>query len=242
MAMPAMTVETFTKHREARNGADWQWEWWFEGSQWFGLRVQAKRLKRLKSRRLGYDLGFNKGKQLDLLLRDAAHSGLRAAYVLYKGPELDLSAFGSVCSRLPRTPESFGVTLLPASVAEDLVRQGQEDFGTVASVSRPWSCLAGCGWSQCGRWGRYEDELSAKAGGDLSVWAAMSYRYIEGAWKADPERGGISELGLRSHPPGYVANLLGRETTGAMVDNVREDPRLPARVGAVAIFRAGSSD
>jgi hypothetical protein len=41
MAMPAMTVTTFTKHREARNGADWQWEWWCEGSQWFGLRVQA---------------------------------------------------------------------------------------------------------------------------------------------------------------------------------------------------------
>ena len=36
MAMPPMTVETFTKQREARNGADWQWEWWFEGRQWFG--------------------------------------------------------------------------------------------------------------------------------------------------------------------------------------------------------------
>lgn len=152
MAMPAMTVETFTKHREARNGADWQWEWWFEGRQWFGLRVQAKRLKRLKSRRLGYDLGYKSGKQLDLLLRDA--------------------------------------------------------------------------------------EPPTSAGGDLSVWAASSYRYIEGTRQADPERGRAPELGLRNRPPNYVTNLLGRGTATATTDDVREDPRLPARVGTVTVFRA----
>ena len=233
MAMPAMTVETFTKHQEGRNGADWQWEWWFEGRQWFGLRVQAKRLKRLKSGRLGYDLGYKSSKQLDLLLDDAAHSGLRAAYVLYN--DRDLSAFGSGCSRLPREPETFGVTLLPASVAKELVRQGHDDFATVARVSRPWSCLAGCGLSECDRWGRYENELPAKAGGDLSVWAAMSYRYIEGGRQAEHIR--IPELGLRKRPPGYVENLLGRDTTGTLADNAPEDPRLPARVGAVTIFR-----
>lgn len=58
IAMPAMTVKAFTKRQEGRNGADWQWEWWFEGRQWFGLRVQAKRLKLLKSGRFGYDLGL----------------------------------------------------------------------------------------------------------------------------------------------------------------------------------------
>jgi hypothetical protein len=237
MAMPAMTVETFTKRQEARNGADWQWEWWFEGRQWFGLRVQAKRLKRLNSRRLGYDLGYKSGKQLDLLISDAAHSGLRAAYVLYNGLELDLSAFGSGCGRLPREPESFGVTLLPASVAKELVEQGRDDFATVAGVSRPWSCLAGCHWSECDRWGRYENELSAETGGDLSAWAAMSYRYIEGVRRADPARSGIPELGFRKRPPDYVENLLGRGTTAGLVDNVPEDPRLPARVGAVTIFR-----
>jgi hypothetical protein len=237
MAMPAMTVQTFTKRREARNGADWQWEWWFEGRQWFGLRVQAKRLKRLKSERLGYDLGYKSGKQLDLLISDAAHSGLRAAYVLYNGRELDLSAFGSGCGRLPREPESYGVTLLPASVAKELVKQGRDDFATAADVSRPWSCLAGCGWSECGRrWG-YEHELLTKMGGDLSVWAAMSYRYIEGVRQANPARIGDPELGLRNRPPDYVENLPSRGSTATLVDDVPEDPWLPARVGAVTIFR-----
>ena len=160
---------------------------------------------------------------------------MRAAYVLYDGGELDVSAFDGGCGRLPRVPESFGVTLLPASVAEELVRKGKDDFAAVAGASRPWSCLAGCGWPECER---YEDEFPAKAGGDLSLWAAMSYRSIEGARQADPGRVGVPELGLRKRPPGYVADLLSRGATADLVDNVREDPRLPARVGAVTVFRA----
>lgn len=237
MAMPAMAVETFTKRQEARNGADWQWEWWFEGRQWFGLRVQAKRLKRLKSGRFGYDLGYRSGKQLDLLISDAARSGLRAAYVLYNGRELDLSAVGGGCDLLPWEPESFGVTLLPASVAKKLVEHGRDDFATVAGFSRPWSCLAGCHGSECGRQWRYEDELPAKAGDDLSVWAAMNYRYIEGVRQANRTRTGSPDLGLRDRPPDYVENLPRRGTTATLADKVPEDPLLPARVGAVTIFR-----
>ena len=60
-ALPVMIVRTFTKRQAARTGADWQWEWWFEGRRWFGLRVQAKRLKRLPSGQLGYDLGYQRG-------------------------------------------------------------------------------------------------------------------------------------------------------------------------------------
>jgi hypothetical protein len=158
--------------------------------------------------------------------------------VLYNGRELDVSAFDSSCGRLPRVPESFGVTLLAAPVAEELVRQGRDDFATVAGVSRPWSCIAGCNWPGCRRQERYQDDPPAKEGGDLSAWAATSYRHIEGARQANPERGSVPELGLRKRPPDYVANLLGRDTAAAMADNVREVPRLPARVGAVTIFRA----
>src|SRR5260370_34369693 len=57
-ALPTLSVKTFTRRKEARNGADWQWEWWSEGRRWFGLRVQAKRLKKLKNGELGYDLGY----------------------------------------------------------------------------------------------------------------------------------------------------------------------------------------
>jgi hypothetical protein len=53
IALPGLSVQTYTTRQEAANGADWQWEWWFEGRQWFGLRVQAKRLQRLGSDQLG---------------------------------------------------------------------------------------------------------------------------------------------------------------------------------------------
>lgn len=46
-ALPAMRVTTFTRKQESLNGADWQWDLWFEGQGWFGLRMQAKRLKAL---------------------------------------------------------------------------------------------------------------------------------------------------------------------------------------------------
>src|SRR5207244_2032207 len=36
-------AKTYSKHREARTGADWEW-WVASGGQWLGLLVQAKRL------------------------------------------------------------------------------------------------------------------------------------------------------------------------------------------------------
>jgi len=43
-----IVVDTFTRHKEAVNGSDW--EWWFTGTsgKWLGMRVQAKVLN-LKS-------------------------------------------------------------------------------------------------------------------------------------------------------------------------------------------------
>jgi hypothetical protein len=29
-ALPALSVQAYTTRQEAGNGADWQWEWWFE--------------------------------------------------------------------------------------------------------------------------------------------------------------------------------------------------------------------
>src|SRR5882724_670830 len=111
--LPEMSVQVFTRRQEARNGADWQWEWWFQGRQWFGLRVQAKRLKqRGKSRRPGYDLYYRTGssdrRQVDLLIEDAHKTGARAAYALYNGPDLDISQFTWGCGRLAPSPDAFG--------------------------------------------------------------------------------------------------------------------------------------
>lgn len=245
-ALPALSVRTFTKRQEARNGADWQWEWWFEGRQWFGLRVQAKRLKQLKSHQLGYDLGYVTGRkrqrQVDLLLEDACTAGVQAAYVLYNGPDLDVSQFAWGCGRLPPSPAFFGVSLLPATVARDLVDARAVDLANVGARSRPWSCLASCDPSSgCRRPWPSETSSLAHPGidsGDLAWRVALSYLRIEVqaryAQESDAEQGSTpvprALPGLRDRPPPYVADLL---TQDLLADDV-----LPSRVGALTVFLA----
>jgi hypothetical protein len=90
-----------------------------------GLRMRAQRLKILKNGKLGYDLGYRTGRardrQVDLVVDGAEAGGLQAAYVLYSGPELDLKTLVWNCVRLPPSPSFFGVSILPARVARDLV-------------------------------------------------------------------------------------------------------------------------
>lgn len=220
MAMPAMTVKTFTKREEGRNGADWQWEWWFEGR-----RVRP-----------GLPVRQTAGTSRRGRCPFPYASCLRA---LQRRP--GLGPFRDGCGRFPWEPESFGVTVLPASVARDLVDRGRDDFAAVASASRPWSCLATCAWAECGRSERYGDELLGEdRGGDLSELAAISFQRIEGKRSTYPARGDFSELGLRDRPPAHVENLLSRDTTDASANSSVDGLRFPARVGAVTIFRTGS--
>jgi hypothetical protein len=245
-ALPAMMIRTFTKRQEARTGADWQWEWWFEGRQWFGLRVQAKRLKRLPSGQLGYDLGYQRGgnqRQIDRLLEDARLAHISAAYVLYNGPDLDISRFTWGCHRLPPSPAFFGVSLLPAVVARDLVNAGTVDLATVGAQSRPWSCLTSCDWPEYRPFQLPKASSPAHPAGssdDLSRRTALSYfRILEQARLAgelDAEQESTSAQrqlpGLRDVPPAYVTDFLAQD--------LLPDGALPRRVGALTVFRAPS--
>lgn len=146
-ALPDLHIKTYTRAQEARIGSDWQWDWWFGGYRWFGLRLQAKRLKYIRRNVLGYDLGYRVGqrrnRQVDLLTDGARRDGMDAAYVLYNGPDLDLK-FDWRCHRLPASAPFFGVSVLPAEVARRLADANTRDVGTVGGHSRPWSCLAAC--------------------------------------------------------------------------------------------------
>jgi hypothetical protein len=254
--LPAMAVQTFTHHQESRNGADWQWEWWFEGRQWFGLRVQAKLLKRLSASRLGYDLGYlsgsNGNRQVDLLIDEAKKSAAHAAYVLYNGPDLDLSQFSWQCDRLPSSEAFFGVSLLPATVARDLVDKNTVDVAAVGAVSRPWSCLVSCDpFGGCHRWTSpsgppwppfpfwYPGDPNDL--GDLAWHVARSYfRMVMRAqygrrWDVGQEQGLNERVqeGLREDPPDYLARLL--------IEPAQADELLPAGVGALTVFRASAA-
>jgi hypothetical protein len=156
--MPNLQVTMYTKPQEAREGADW--EWWFQGRKWFGVRVQAKWLQTMSNGRLGYPLDYRVGGrssgplQVDVLRDRAREAGIAAAYVLYNGP-LDLVRFAWDCRWLDRRPEHFGVSFLPIAVAHALVEDKALEFERVAGASRPWPCLVRCGPGfapGCGFW------------------------------------------------------------------------------------------
>lgn len=73
-------IQEFHRPEEAQNGADWEW-WFYSGTRGFGMRVQAKRMKRGGSYQLKYTV---RGRlQSDLLVEDAQASGCLPAYVFY---------------------------------------------------------------------------------------------------------------------------------------------------------------
>jgi hypothetical protein len=244
VAFPAMSVQTFTKREEGRNGADWQWEWWFEGRRWFGLRIQAKRLKPLSSHQPGYDLGYippsRKRRQIDLLLADARRVGMQAAYVLYNGPDLDSVSFAWRCHRLPPKAAFFGISLLPATIARELVDAGTVDLTTVGSRSRPWSCLASCASSGCrSLLERSWLNSSGIDDTDLPWWVALSFFRMELQARGETESDEFDAAavprvlpGMRDRPPAYVIGLLNQDFVA--------DGALPPRVGALTVFRAES--
>jgi hypothetical protein len=233
--LPGLTVRTFSNLEEGRVGADWQWDWWFGGSRWFGLRVQAKRLKRVRGA-VGYDLGYVVGRarhrQIDLLMAGAAADGLEAAYVLYNGPDLELT-FPWLCRRLPPSASFFGVSVLPAVAARSLVNSRTTTLPAVGGHSRPWSCLmtcdpvGGCGRAAdpvytrtLDRW-RFQ-ELGGDIGAtsyDLAYWVAVSFRRMTeqfrygGGWSDLQERQMHAQVAesLRGEPPAYVDRLLSGE-------------------------------
>ncbi|WP_327009759.1 hypothetical protein OHA72_22520 [Dactylosporangium sp. NBC_01737] len=244
-ALPSMTARTFTKKEESRNGADWQWEWWFRGRQWFGLRIQAKRLKRLRNGILGYDLGYFTGpkRQVDILINQARSDGIRAAYALYNGPDLDIGKFSWGCGHLPASPVFFGVSLLPARVARDLVNARTVDMSTVAAKSRPWSCLVSCDpTTGCNgdRWRRrpwwppsiYDTEPHE----DLAVWVATSFYRI----LIQTAYGGESVEGQAARLERLVTQSLTQQRVprylGALLNEVSPDQVLPPTVRTLTVF------
>lgn len=250
-ALPGLQVTMYTQPQEARTGADWQWEWWFHGTRWFGIRAQAKRLKEISSHAVGYDIGFRSGKakipQLDLLVQDATRNNMAAAYVLYNGPELD-GSFDTLqwnCSSLAKRQEHFGVSYLPAMSAEELLRAGKLDVLSVGAASRPWACLFRCAavggcaaWPEAfGRAGPLDQvvarafHLAQEEGGLPAYTAGDRAAHRDSMVGTLDER--ISPL-RRTEPPPYVARL--RELGPDARLDLEVAYTLPQGVGAVTIF------
>ena len=239
-ASQPLRVTTFTKPEEALNGADWQWDLWFGGHQWFGLRLQAKRLKLLRSGRPGYGLDYktarSKFMQVDNLVNDARKSHIEAAYVLYNGPELDLSSFAWGCGRLPEREAFFGVSLLPALAAQRLAYERKLELAHAGELSRLWSCLAACASAACSQEllsDHYDPDFHEGWADTLAMRVALSFHSLQlQSLHLDLSMAGLPPASpqLPERPPPYVRALLDAKTGSAV--------RLPSRVGAATVFRS----
>lgn len=154
-----LEVVPYNQREEATTGADWAWEWHFEGSTaWFSMLVQAKKLKRIAAGRFGYDIGYTSGSngdlQIDVLREFASAQNMSAVYALYNGPNLDVETAWP-CPTIPRSRPMMGVSVLSAEIARQRLEASDHDRYVLQSMTTPWSvplsCVSRCdGWISCG--------------------------------------------------------------------------------------------
>ena len=85
--LPEVQVVQFTRQQEGRGvGADYLW-WWLDGAsnEYFGMLVQAKRLRLDGSHRWIVDISHRDGGQLTDLLNAARQFQVPAMYAVYTG-------------------------------------------------------------------------------------------------------------------------------------------------------------
>jgi hypothetical protein len=247
-ALPGNIIaRPYTRIDESRvTGADW--EWWLgdgPGRPWFGMRVQAKKLKQLRAGVFGYDFGYTptavpRIRQVDRLIEAASRVGLPAVFALYNGPQLDLDEFAWGCCHFEPERQLLGVGLLSAEAARARADQGNMDQGSVCGDSRPWSCAALCPY-----WLRLKDAWPGPAnsppvGAELSLWAADLIASLLAAG-AVAARGSqriadiVAATALRgwTETPDYVQRLA---TDISATNDDRLDIPLPEDLGGVLLL------
>lgn len=140
---PAEVVTTtFTKRKEAKTGADW--EWWFTNASktaWFGVRIQAKILKFQSGR---FESLYYKS-QTDVLIADAAKHFCYPLYCFYSHWPLGGPISPKQCGNFPSTPKNYGCSLADAYAIKHLKTAKRPDsLAEVMAIAYPWSCLVCC--------------------------------------------------------------------------------------------------
>jgi hypothetical protein len=77
-----ITLNTFGKKKEARNGADWEWHI-IGRHRKFRMRVQAKRLQKDDKLKVAHEVKSSGKQQIDLLIADAKAHRLKPVYCIY---------------------------------------------------------------------------------------------------------------------------------------------------------------
>ena len=184
----------FSKPREARTGADWEW-WFGAGKEWFGMRVQAKRLDipKLQYSRLDHTIGKTGKLQVERLIADATERTLYPMYCFYNfWSEVNANPPWRCGTFAPQT-ELWGATVADAVVIREKVAQKARKLDDIGPTMMPLMCLACCrGHARTNR-----PTLPHRARGIAFV--------LTGDTDLVPE--------LVPQPPWYVAHALNQQTS-----------------------------
>lgn len=212
-----IVIDTFTRHKEAVNGSDW--EWWFTGSsgKWLGMRVQAKVLK-LKSEKYEYLHHSNKnGQQVDLLIQDANRNGLVPLYCMYTNWRPGDYQASWKCNTYKPSVRHYGTAILNPDEVKRLQKKGENHLKDVIGKLRPMHCIFCC---------------SGFSSGDLP---ARALGWLEGAGLLAESEDGLEQeanrYSLKDSPPYYVTQMLERDLQDDFIDLQDE------RLRRVTVFR-----
>ena len=135
----------FSKVTEGESGADWEW-WFGSGNEWFGMRVQAKRLdsKKLEYSHLDHKVGKQKKLQVDKLIEKAKKRKVYPMYCFYNYSS-DNTVFANWnCKSFASRQELWGVSIADAEKIRRKVKAHEKKIAQISPISMPLMCLACC--------------------------------------------------------------------------------------------------
>lgn len=131
-----ITLRTFGKNAESKNGADWEWHI-IGRARRFGMRVQAKRLQQNNVLKISHVVKSSKAEQIDLLIADAKASGLMPVYCFYASEKQRTKWKASAGSGVT-SPFEFGCLL---ASAHRVRRKMPKSLSEIESDCVPWHFL-----------------------------------------------------------------------------------------------------
>lgn len=221
-------VRAFTKAAEARNGADW--EWWIGSSEgWFGMRIQAKRLKLPSESFSKLQTQKAKGQpdtQINTLISSAYADRLTPAYCFYVFSNRWPSAALWAAPRVNTSAISpLGCLIAHAGAVRSV---GSNALSKLLPVAAPWHLLV----CQCSI-SAGSESLAAHMCGLLQQSAAASGARGVFADQQDEE---FPLFPPQQHLPSYMSGLLAATADGVLAGPADDALRVRAQQRGLAGF------
>lgn len=132
----AIKLRTFSRGKEAKNGADWEWHI-IGRERTFGMRVQAKRIQKDNKLKIQHTVRSTGKDQIELLIDSARKHGLMPVYCLYSS-EKQRSKWSAGKSSSGTMPFEFGCLLASAYKVRAKMPKALE---SIESDCIPWHYL-----------------------------------------------------------------------------------------------------